>query len=272
VLTAIKDATATKGFNLARDLRELEKALTDIGDVKLIIIDPITAYLGATDSHKTADVRALLAPVADLAARHAVAIVAISHLNKGGGNEAMGRITGSVAFVAAARAAFLVQKDAEDARRRLFLPVKNNLGTDETGLAFRIVEKDIGGGIRAPAIEWEDERVTISADEALAAATANDGEEGDALRDAMEFLRDSLSAGPVSRKTIKGDANASGISEASLRRAKTRLGVEAYKDGMVLAAAHPRRCSNPGEREHLRRRSRKHEDAQPKKPEHLRKS
>src|SRR6202035_164612 len=98
VLTAIKEATATKGFNLARDLQQLEKVLTDIGDVKLIIIDPVTAYLGATDSHKTADVRALLAPVSDLAARHAVAIVAISHLNKGGGSEAMGRITGSLAF------------------------------------------------------------------------------------------------------------------------------------------------------------------------------
>ena len=56
----------------------------------------------------------------------------------------MGRITGSLAFVAAARAAFLVQKDPEDAKRRLFLPVKNNLGTDDTGLAFRIVEKEVG--------------------------------------------------------------------------------------------------------------------------------
>ena len=74
--------------------------------MKLIIIDPITAYLGATDSHKTADVRALLAPVSDLAARFGVAIVTISHLNKSGGSEAMGRVTGSVAFVAAARGAY----------------------------------------------------------------------------------------------------------------------------------------------------------------------
>jgi hypothetical protein len=233
VLTAIKDANGTRGFNLARDLQQLEKALIDIGDVKLIIIDPITAYLGGTDSHKTADVRALLAPVSDLAARHGVAIVTISHLNKSGGNEAMVRVTGSGAFVAAARGAYLIQKDADDSSRRLFLPIKNNLGVDDAGLAFRIVERETNGGIRAPAIEWEDGHVTMSADEALAAATANDGEEGDALRDAMEFLRDSLSAGPVSRKTIKGDANASGISEASLRRAKTRLGVEAYKDGMA---------------------------------------
>ena len=233
MLTAIRDADAMRGFNLARDLLALEAALVQIGDVRLVNIDPLTAYLGGTDTHKTADVRAVLAPVSDLAAKHGVAIVAISHLNKGGSGEAMGRITGSLAFVAAARAAFLVQKDAEDAKRRLFLPVKNNLGTDDTGLAFRIVEKDVGNGIRAPAIEWEDERVTISADEALAAMSANEGEEGGAVREAVEFLRNALAGGPVSQKTIKSDANANGVSDASLRRAKTKLCVKAHKDGMA---------------------------------------
>jgi putative DNA primase/helicase len=232
VLIAIKEATATRGFNLALDLQQLEKALTDIGDVKLIIIDPITAYLGATDSHKTADVRALLAPVSDLAARHGVAIIAISHLNKGGGSEAMVRITGSLAFVAAARGAYLIQKDPGDSTRRLFLPIKNNLGVDNAGLAFRIVERETNGGIRAPAIEWEDGRVTMSADEALAAASANDGEEGAALREAVEFLSGELKVGPVSQKTIKADATANGISERTLRRAKSTLGVVTRKMGM----------------------------------------
>jgi putative DNA primase/helicase len=232
MLTAIRDADAMRGFNLARDLLVLESVLAQIGDVRFVSIDPITAYLGGTDTHKTADVRAVLAPVSDLAAKHGVAIVAVSHLNKGSGGDAMGRITGSVAFVAAARAAFLIQKDPEDAKRRLFLPVKNNLGTDDTGLAFRIVEKDVGSAIRAPAIEWEDERVTISADEALAAASANDGEEGGALREAVEFLRDALAGGPVSRKTIKTDASANGVSEKTLRRAKSRLGVVTRKMGM----------------------------------------
>jgi hypothetical protein len=38
--------------------------------------------------------------------------------------------------------------------------------------------------------------------------------------------------GPVPQKTIKSDANGNGISDASLRRAKTKLGVKAHKDGM----------------------------------------
>ena len=233
VLTAVQDAGAVRGFSLARDLVALEAELVRIGDVRLIIIDPLTAYLGATDSHKTADVRALLAPVSDLAARYGVAIVTISHLNKGGGNEAMGRVTGSLAFVAAARAAFLIHKDPEDPKRRLFVPMKNNLGTDDSSLAFRIVEKEVAVAIRAPTIEWENERVTVSADEILAAVNSNDGEGAGALREAVEFLKDALAGGPVSQKTIKSDANANGVSDASLRRAKTKLGVKAHKDGMA---------------------------------------
>jgi hypothetical protein len=232
VLTAIKHEDAARGFNLGRDLLALENALAKIGDVKLIIIDPITAYLGAIDSHKTGDVRALLAPVSELSARQGVAIVAISHLNKGGGNEAMGRITGSLAFVAASRAAFLIHKDPEDAKRRLFMPIKNNLGIDDSGLAFRIVEREITGGILAPALEWENERVTCTADEVLAAANANVGEEGVALREAVEFLRNELKDGPISQKMIKAGATANGISERTLRRAKSTLGVVTRKMGM----------------------------------------
>jgi hypothetical protein len=233
VLTAIRDADALRSFSLGRDLVSLDSALQQVGDVKLIIVDPISAYMAGTDSHKNSDVRALLAPVSDLASRQGAAIVVISHLNKGGGaGDAMGRITGSIAFSAAARAAFLIQKDAEDSKRRLFLPMKNNLGVDDSGLAFRIVEREVSGNIRAPVIEWEDQRVTITADEALAAASANDSEEGGALREAVSFLENMLAAGPASQRTVKSDANANGISEASLRRAKVRLSVKARKDGM----------------------------------------
>jgi hypothetical protein len=232
VLTSVQEVDRDRGFNLSRDVATLREVLAVKSDVKLVVIDPIMAYLAGTDTHKTADVRAVLAPLAELAAESKVAIVAISHLNKGGGSDAMGRVTGSMAFVAAARAAYLVQKDPEDANRRLFLPVKNNLGAHGFGLALRIVERDVSPTIRAPAIEWEPGYVTITADEAMAAAAVNDGENASALREAEEFLRDALSGGPVTQRTIKADANANGISEATLRRAKSRLGVIARKTGM----------------------------------------
>jgi RecA-family ATPase len=71
-------------------------------DVGLVIIDPISAYLGDTDSHNNTDVRARLSPLAELAERYRVAIVCISHTNKSAGSSAIYRTSGSTAFVAAA--------------------------------------------------------------------------------------------------------------------------------------------------------------------------
>ncbi len=131
-----------RGFNLKTDLTRLGKMLDEIGGAALIVIDPITAYLGETDSHKNAEIRALLSPLSDLAAKHGAAVICVSQ-NKAAGGEALMRVTGSLAFVAAARAAFIVAKDTENDARRLFLPLKNNIGNDKTGLAFAIASAQV---------------------------------------------------------------------------------------------------------------------------------
>lgn len=209
-------------FNLARDLPALERAVRDMGDCRLVVIDPLTAYLGDKhDSHKAADVRSLLAPLAALAAKYGVAVVGISHLNKGSG-AAMYRTMGSLAFVAAARAVWCVTKDQENPTRRLFLPVKNNLGNDLTGLAYSIVD-----GV----VAWESDPIEVSADDAM------DPDAEDAPRTeraaATAWLRGELIPGtPAAAKIILSDAREHGISERQLRRAASRLGVVIAKTSM----------------------------------------
>ena len=224
---------AQRGFNLKTDLHRLGNMLVEIGSAALIVIDPITAYLGETDSHKNAEIRALLSPLSDLAAKHGAAVVCVSHLNKSAGGEALMRVTGSLAFVAAARAAFIVAKDPENDSRRLFLPMKNNIGNDRSGLAFAIESaqvKSAAGLIETSRIAWEPDPVTVTADEAM--QPQGDSEEQSDVHDAKDFLRGLLASGPVPTKQIQADATGACYSWRTIQRAQKALKIEAIKDGM----------------------------------------
>src|SRR5262249_6177621 len=69
-------------FSLETDSDRLEEAIDEIGDVPLVVIDPLSAYLGAKDSHKDSEIRTVLAPLTQLAERRRVAVLAVMHLNK----------------------------------------------------------------------------------------------------------------------------------------------------------------------------------------------
>lgn len=221
-----------RSFNLQQDIEALSSKLTELREVAAVFIDPITAYLGSVDSHRNAEVRALLAPLSDLAAEHSVAIIGVSHLNKSAGTEALMRVTGSLAFVAASRAAYLVAPDPEDKARRLFLPLKNNIGPDATGLAFRIESASVvssGGPIQTSRIVWETDVVTATADEVMRASSASGS--GSALREAEAWLQETLRR-PTPASEISRMAEDAGISRKTLNRAADSLQVEKIKTGM----------------------------------------
>ena len=236
VVKAVRDDDGEGGerrrsFDLGRDLAHLGAMLNTIGDVLLVVVDPITAYLGGIDSHRTSDVRALMAPLSEFAERHGTAIVLVSHLNKskGAGAEAMLRVTGSLAFVAAARAAYVVCKDPDDDTRRILLPAKNNLGDDAGGYAYRIEAATVAGGIQTSRIVWNDEPVSVTADDALAGS--GDSEERSERDEAAEWLRTELAMGPVDAKELQGRAKRDGHAWHTLRRARDVAGVTTRREG-----------------------------------------
>jgi putative DNA primase/helicase len=221
-----------RSVNLADDLRLIEERIAQRGDVRLFIMDPISAYCGKADSHTNAEVRGMLAPIAKLAERHGVAIVAVSHLNKGAGGRAMYRAMGSLAFIAAARAGWLVVENENDPAKRLLLPTKMNLAARPTGLAFSLRDSGTLGDV--PNIAWSADPVDLSADDALAAIAGqggdDDGRKG-ALGEAMDFLRHELAGGAKPSGEVKKAATAAGIKPRTLDRARAELGVVAAPDG-----------------------------------------
>ncbi|MFZ4576083.1 MAG: AAA family ATPase [Phycisphaerales bacterium] len=211
-------------FSLEGDVARLGRALEQLREARLIVIDPISAYLGSVDSHTNADVRRVLAPLADLAGRANVAIVGVTHLNKSGGTKAIYRSTGSLAFVAAARASWCFQKDPDDPDRRLMLPIKNNLARECTGLAYRIVGDD------PPRLEWDTEPVTITADEAFASEGVT-GDDRNRIEAAAEWLDAQLRLGPMLADDVIRQGKEAGHTERTLNRAKKRVGIKSRKDG-----------------------------------------
>ena len=215
-------------FSLKRDIEHMRQVLDQLETVFLVVIDPVTAYLDGSDSHNTADVRAALAPLQDLAMEGNFALVVVSHLNKsGGGGQAINAVTGSGAFVAASRASFLIASDPDDQDRRLFLSIKNNLAKPP-GLAFHIQSRTVSNEIEAPLLVFEHGAVATTADEALTGEASNDTG-ARAIDDATSFLIRELRDGPQPQKELVEHAEVELISLKTLRNAKKKLGVVAEK-------------------------------------------
>ena len=223
-------------FDPARDMVQLTEAALKIGNVKLLLVDPVVSAV-AGDSHKNTEVRRALQPLVDLASHLDAAVLGISHFSKGGaGKDPTERVVGSVAFSAVARVVLCAAKvkgdDGED--RRVLVRSKSNIGPDDGGFEYALdqIELDAHPGVFASRVTWG-QSVVGSARELLAEARGDDAssEETSALDDAVEFLRSELSHGPQPSKMIFGQAREAGHAERTLKRAKAHLQIEARKEG-----------------------------------------
>jgi hypothetical protein len=225
VLEAVRrrGKASTDSFCLKTDVGHLETAIRKVRDCRLVVIDPISAYLGRTDSHNNAEVRELMAPLAALAAKYSVAVILVTHFNKGATANAIYRAMGSIAFAAASRAVWCIVKDKQNPRRRLFLPLKNNLGGDALGLAYAIGRSGPGG---APVVVWEKEPVTMLADEVLAIDVSKASQKES---QAEAWLREALKDGPRASTEVLAEAKDHSFGEKLIRRVFERLGGSSTK-------------------------------------------
>jgi hypothetical protein len=253
IVQMVREAGKDRMFSLVSDLDLLRQTVLRIGNVKMIQIDPITAYLGVKqiDSFRTTDVRAVLGPVTDLASELMVSIIGIMHFNKKTDvTNALLRISDSLAFGATARHVYAVVDDPAN-KRKLLVKAKNNLAPPDTkALAYGFgacevgKDKKTGQEIWAPHIVWH-QHVDVTATEAMQVAG---GQSGYAKREAREFLLNRLEDGPVKAKDIFEEAKQNGISPKTLKRAKTDLNIRSVRkqDSWVWELpAKPRTVADP---------------------------
>jgi RecA/RadA recombinase len=229
-----KAGDETRSFDPSTDIEALQTAIDHIGGAALIVVDPVVNAISG-DSHKNAEVRRSLQPLATLAAACKAAVVGITHLSKGTmGREPLERLTGSLAFGAVARVVMIAAKEAEtedgSPPKRFLCRVKSNIGPDDGGFNYDLIQTALMDNpaiaashvVFGPAIDG-------SAREILAAAETVSDEDKSALGEAVEFLRDFLADGPKEVCAVRKAATAAGVTERTLRRAKDKLGVRNIK-------------------------------------------
>jgi putative DNA primase/helicase len=202
-------------FNIAdpEHLQILKESIQHTGDVRLIIFDPITSYLGKVNANSNAEVRAALAGLVRLAQETGVCMLGISHLNKKSDLDAMYRSLGSMGFVAQARSVWAVIKDKDDTtgETKIFSPIKSNLSIKVKGLSYQIQDARL---------VWGTEPVEESIDQSL--------RESPAMDEATDFLLEVLSRPGklVERNNIETMAAERDITKAAIKRAKKKLGIK----------------------------------------------
>lgn len=219
-------------FDPARDMTELYRAARRIGNIGLLIVDPIVNAVSG-DSHKNGETRRALQPIVDLAQLLNAAALGISHYTKGTqGRDPVERVTGSIAFGALPRIIMGAAKsETDDGPGRLLVRAKSNIGPDGGGYGYDLRQDELTGhpGIVASTVVWGE---PLEGTARALLGIAEDTDEGRSeLDDAAEWLRSQLEAASVLTEDLKRSAKAAGFSWRTMERAKSQIGAKAQKQG-----------------------------------------
>ena len=195
----------------------LEEKLREFSDLVLLVVDPVSSFMNGINSHAIGDVRSCIAPLIRIAENLKISVVFIHHCNKSVTMNATSRASGSTAFIDAVRVAIMCCQNPDDPKNRRVLTVtKSNLAEIPPGIGYTL--RAAPGGDVAH-VEWESERISLSADELLSA-----GQDDGSAVSAEDFLRELLADGAMPARDVQTAARDNGFSPKCIRRAFEKLG------------------------------------------------
>ena len=248
----VKDGTGKtfeqREAQLDYDIGEVRKILADHPNIRLIIIDPISSFLGNAGMNKEQEVRKVLRPIRDIAQSLDISVILVAHFNKvTEAKAALDRVGGAKAIVGYGRAAWtcmsepkpkdergnIVERADYDPNRFLFLKLKNNLAPTNIGgliYAIKVAPVEVMGETgpettNQPYIEWIKE-TDSTAQDLLIDGSAVEGKK----ETAKAWLSQHLTAagGSAMRESIMSAGAAAGQSERTLQRAKDELKLDSH--------------------------------------------
>lgn len=207
--------------NLINELKTIKKSTPDL---TLVVIDPLADFMGNIKGNSNSSIRSELNPLLIFAQKQNLTILGIQHLNKDQAKKAIYRTLDSIAYIAAARSVWLIQKDEDDysGQRRFFSPIKANVCKSPTTLAF-----SIDGPLGHPMVTWESKPTQVNPDELL--GDPEKKERMSSLEEAKKFLIKILRDGPIESVQVIKEAEDNGISKPTLNRAKSILKINSFR-------------------------------------------
>lgn len=204
---------------LTLDDERLKEAIRITG-AKLVIIDPIQAYLGADkDMHRANEIRPVMSRLGRMAEELKVAILVIGHLNKAVGTKIAYRGLGSIDLVAAARSILTVEEYPEHEYRRAIVQTKSSLAPNGDTVLFDL--DPALGFLWAGVSDMKAEEILNYKPPVERSAPERD--------DCVAYLKDLLAYGDLPADEAKASAVEHGFSIRTIDRAKKPAGVRSYK-------------------------------------------
>lgn len=192
----------------------IENAIRE-NNARLVIIDPLQAFLGANvDMNRANEVRPIFRWLAEVAQSTSCAIVMIGHLNKASGSQSTYRGLGSIDITAVVRSLLFIGKVRSDPTTRVIVHEKSSLAPPGQSLAFSLGDEKGFRWIGA---------YDISAEDLLA---GGEGSKTELKQEqAVKLIEEFLSEGrKVSIAEINKEATERGISERTVRLARNSMG------------------------------------------------
>ena len=193
-------------------------------NARLLILDPLSAYIGESVSMNQAnEVRSAFRSLYSMAQRTGCAVLIVAHMNKMNGISALYRTSGSIDVAGAVRSILTVTRYRKSPTQRVLVPVKSNLAPAGNGLLLEVTDH----------VEWLDQLEEADADQLL------NGNQGPAVptkqQQAEQGLLQLLQNGPVSHKEIILHFSRQGISKRTVELAKSNLPIKSIriKDGWL---------------------------------------
>ncbi len=193
----------------------LEQAIAETG-ARMVILDPIQAYLGADVNMNVAnETRSVMKRLGNIAEKYECAIILIGHMNKGGG-KASYRGLGSIDFQAVARSVLIVGRLKDNPTMRVMAQGKSSLAPEGDSIAFEL-NKETGFNFIG--------KHDISAEDLLL-GTCKDNK----TQQAENLLNEMLEDGKKPQSEIMNRAKAEGISKRTLDEVKKNMYIKSLKE------------------------------------------